>query len=81
MTTHVDTETQQPDPIVQALTVIANFSAGERINFYGRDKALDGESLSTADADDRTLVLASVGIAIAYHLARIADAVEQHNAF
>lgn len=80
MTTQVDSSTQtQPDPIDQALILIADFSRGERINAYGCGKELGGEFLATSDADDRTLVLASVGIAIAHHIARLADAAEKHN--
>lgn len=73
------TERQAQDPIDQAVALIADLSAGERLNSYGRDQVLTGELLATADADDRTLVLASVGIAIAYHIARLADAAEKQN--
>ena len=73
------TERQAQDPIDQAVALIADLSAGERLNSYGRDQVLTGELLAAADADDRTLVLAAVGIAIAHHLSRLADAAEKHN--
>lgn len=78
MSTQVDSSTQtQPDqapvadPIEQARQLVSMLSSGQGIHTY--QYAING------DADDRTLVLAAVGIAIAHHLSRVADALEQRN--
>lgn len=72
------TQTQQPtagaaptlDPIDQARQLINMLSLSRVI----KQEPMDDESEDYAD--ERTLVLASVGIAIAHHIARIADAIE-----
>lgn len=78
MSTQVESSTQtQPDPaatadpIAQARQLVNMLSSGLGIHQY--QYAVNG------DADDRTLVLAAVGIAIAHHLSRVADALEQRN--
>jgi hypothetical protein len=59
-----------PDPIDQARQLVNMLSNDERI------KCVRGDD-DTDFADDRTLVLASVGLAIAYHVSRVADALEK----
>ena len=59
-----------PDPIDQARQLVNMLSNDERI------KCVRGYD-DTDFADDRTLVLASVGLAIAYHVSRVADALEE----
>lgn len=59
-----------PDPIDQARQLVAMLSNDERIKSVRGDDECDF-------ADDRTLVLASVGLAIAYHISRVADALEK----
>lgn len=63
-------EPPQPDPIDQAIAVIAKLSRGERIM---HQPTASIERNHTADC---TLVLSAVGIAIAHHLSRLADAME-----
>jgi hypothetical protein len=58
-----------PDPIDQARRLVAMMTDDEPIKRVRSDDDCDF-------ADDRTLVLASVGIAIAYHISRVADALE-----
>lgn len=69
------------DPIDQALTLVGQLSRGERINQYCKTSrpgaGIDQETEEMWNADDRTLVLASVGLAIAHHLRRTADALER----
>ncbi len=62
------------DPIDQARTLIAMLSRSEQL------KQLSSSDPAEDCADDRTLVLAAVGIAIAHHIARLADAIEGQNA-
>jgi hypothetical protein len=62
------------DPIDQARHLIRLLSAGEDIRQY------NAENSEAGFADDRTLVLAAVGIAIAHHVSRIADALEGRDA-
>ena len=78
MSTHVESSTQtQPDqpavadPIEQARQVVSMLSHGQVVHKH----KLEGVSIAT----DCTLVLAAVGIAIAHHLSRVADALEQRN--
>jgi hypothetical protein len=78
MTTPDNTSTQTqptasptPDPIDQARQLINMFSNGGIIC----------QTTESSKADDATLVLAAVGIAIAAHVSRLADAVEAHNQF
>ncbi len=78
MSTQVESSTQtQPDPsatadpIDQAQQLVSMLSRG--LGIHQSQYANDG------DADDRTLVLAAVGIAIAHHISRVADALEQRN--
>lgn len=61
------------DPIDQARTLLSMLSNSQQIK--QGDPTDDPEDL----ADDRTLVLASVGLAIAHHLRRAADALESIN--
>lgn len=89
MNTQVESSTQTPldvgaeevqeqlqavaDPIDQARVLVRMLSNNVHIKReLTRDRAMDF-------ADDRTLLLAAVGIAIAHHLARVADALEQRN--
>jgi hypothetical protein len=74
MTTQVDssTQTQPADPIEQARQLVALLSQGDRLHKYNGD--VDDE---VGFADDRTLVLAAVGLAIAHHISRVADALEE----
>lgn len=65
-----------PDPIDQARQLVNMLSNGDDVHHY-RGKVDE----NIADADDRTLVLAAVGIAIAHHLSRVADALEQRNQY
>jgi len=58
-----------PDPIDQARQLVALMSEDKPIKRNRGDDDVDFE-------DDRTLVLASVGLAIAYHVSRVADALE-----
>lgn len=64
-------EPEPADPIDQALELISRLSNSQQIK--PGDASDDPEDL----ADDRTLVLAGVGIAIAHHLRRTADALER----
>jgi hypothetical protein len=59
-----------PDPIDQARQLVAMMTDDEPIKRVRSDDDCDF-------ADDRTLVLASVGLAIAYHVSRVADALEK----
>jgi hypothetical protein len=59
-----------PDPIDQARQLVNMLSNNETIK-----RTISPDSDLNA-ADDRTLVLASVGLAIAYHVSRVADALE-----
>jgi hypothetical protein len=59
-----------PDPIDQARQLVNMLSNDERI------KRAITDDFATDTADSRTLVLASVGLAIAYHISRVADALE-----
>jgi hypothetical protein len=59
------------DPISQARELVNRFSNGMPIkNWPTGDDMIDS-------ADAATLVLASVGLAIAYHVSRVADALEK----
>lgn len=58
------------DPIEQAEQLVTMLSNGTNITQH---------RYADATYDDRTLVLAAVGIAIAHHISRIADALEQRN--
>lgn len=60
-----------PDPIDQARQLVNMLSNDERIK-----RAITAD-YETDTADARTLVLASVGLAIAYHISRVADALEK----
>ena len=78
MSTQVESSTQtQPDqaavadPIDQALQLVNMLSMGQVVHKH----KLEGVSIVT----DCTLVLAAVGIAIAHHISRVADALEQSN--
>lgn len=69
-----DTQTQQDprspaDPIDQALELLSKFGRGEPVCTVG------GAAIERSAA----FLLASVGIAIAHHLSRLADAAEQRN--
>lgn len=59
-----------PDPIDQARQLVTMLSNNETI------KRTSSPDSDLNEADDRTLVLASVGLAIAYHVSRVADALE-----
>lgn len=61
-----------PDPIDQARQLVNMLSCDDPIKSVRGDDEADF-------ADDRTLVLASVGLAIAYHISRVADALEEKN--
>lgn len=56
-----------PDPIDQARQLVNMLSNGQGISHTEEYRS---------ESDDRTLVLASVGIAIAYHVSRVADVLE-----
>lgn len=78
MSTQVESNTQtQPaqaavaDPIDQARQLASMLSNGKVVHQH----KLEGASIAT----DCTLVLAAVGIAIAHHISRVADALEQRN--
>jgi hypothetical protein len=58
-----------PDPIDQARQLVALMSDDRPIKRNRGDDECDF-------ADDRTLVLAAVGLAIAHHISRVADALE-----
>ena len=59
------------DPISQAREMVNRFSNGLSVkNLPTGDDMIDS-------ADNATLVLAAVGLAIAYHVSRIADALEK----
>ena len=60
-----------PDPIDQARDLVRLLSSDELVK-----RTLTGDHY-TDTADSRTLVLASVGLAIAYHISRVADALEE----
>lgn len=66
--------TAQPDPIDQALALIDRLSRGERLM---QKPSASVERNHTADL---ALTLAAVGIAIAHHISRLADAVEAYHA-
>ena len=74
MNTQVSTDLPEvaeiADPIEQARVLINMFSHGVPIK-----RELTGNYVIDS-ADSATLVLASVGIAIAYHVSRVADALE-----
>jgi hypothetical protein len=59
-----------PDPIDQARQLVSMLSQSEDI------KQIRHGDVYTDCADERTLVLASVGLAIAHHVSRVADALE-----
>ena len=65
-----DPAPEVPDPIDQARHLVNMLSMDDPIKSVRGDDAADF-------ADDRTLVLASVGLAIAYHVSRVADALEK----
>lgn len=80
MSRQVDSSTQaQPDqatiadPIEQARQLVHMLSGSLEIK-----RRRLGDDVED-NADERTLVVAAVGIAIAHHIARIADALEQRN--
>ena len=58
-----------PDPIDQARQLVSMMSDDKPIKRHRGDDEIDFE-------DDRVLVLASVGLAIAHHVSRVADALE-----
>ena len=73
MLTQVESNTQtQPnqaagaDPIEQARELLRRYSNGEALTNRGQER-------------DTTALLAAAQIAIAHHLARVADAIEQRN--
>ena len=82
MSTQVESSTQtQPD---QAPTANPIDHARELVRLLTCSRPIKQVRIDTNDetedfADERTLVLAAVGIAIAHHLARVADALEQRN--
>lgn len=85
MNTQVESSTQtQPaeaeqgaaaDPIEVARQLVRLLSESKTIKAVRMDPNDETEDF----ADERTLVLAGVGIAIAHHLRRVADAIEQRN--
>jgi hypothetical protein len=72
LSTDLPTEVDETaDPIKQALLLINMFSHDVPVK-----RELSGNPVIDS-ADSATLVLASVGIAIAHHLSRVADALER----
>lgn len=75
MSTHVSTDlptevAETADPIEQARVLVNMFSHGAPIK-----RELTGNYVIDS-ADNATLVLAAVGLAIAHHVCRVADALE-----
>jgi hypothetical protein len=61
-----------PDPIDQARRLVAMMTNNKTIKYVrSADMAIED------NADERTLVLAAVGLAIAHHVSRVADALEE----
>lgn len=76
MSTYVSTDlptevSETADPIEQARVLINMFSHGVPIK-----RELTGNHVIDS-ADSATLVSAAVGLAIAYHISRVADALEK----
>lgn len=61
-----------PDPIDQASALVGMLSRGEII------KQKQAANMERNQADERTLVMAAVGLAIAHHISRVADVLERN---
>lgn len=70
ISTDLPTEAEIADPIEQARVLINMFSHGVPIK-----RELTGNYVIDS-ADSATLVMAAVGLAIAHHVSRVADALE-----
>ena len=72
VSTDLPTEVEETaDPIEQARVLVNMFSHGVPIK-----RELTGNHVIDS-ADSATLVIAAVGLAIAYHVSRLADAIEE----